>query len=240
MTFLSAAELERLASQIADPYGMLVRFLGWTGLRIGEAAALRVERLDLLARRVEVVEEATEVNGRLEWGPTKTGERRTVSLPRFLAEQLGAYLVDRPHGPGDLVFTMPARRTIAGIQVGRAVLPPAVAAAGLPEGLRVHDLRHTAASLAIRENASVKIVQAMLGHRSATQTLDRYGHLHPSDLDALAERLDQAHAAAAAAEVWPHSRSAKQKARSMTWPVGGGGETRTPLHPSSPFEVRGL
>jgi hypothetical protein len=35
MTFLSAAELERLASQIPDPYGVLVRFLGWTGLRIG-------------------------------------------------------------------------------------------------------------------------------------------------------------------------------------------------------------
>ena len=83
MTFLSAADLEQLASQIADPYGVLVRFLGWTGLRIGEAAALRVGRLDLLARRVEVVEAATEVNGRLAWGPTKTGERRTVPLPHF-------------------------------------------------------------------------------------------------------------------------------------------------------------
>jgi hypothetical protein len=49
----------------------------------------------------------------------------------------------------------------------------------------------------------VEIVQAMLGHRSATQTLDRYGHLYPSDLDALADRLDQAHAAAMATEVWP-------------------------------------
>ena len=48
----------------------------------------------------------------------------------------------------------------------------------------------------------MRIVQAMLGHRSATQTLDRYGHLYPSDLDALAERLDRAHAAAAA-EGWP-------------------------------------
>jgi integrase len=48
---------------------------------------------------------------------------------------------------------------------------------GLLIGLRVHDLRHTAASPAIREKVSVKIVQAMLGHRSATQTVDRYGHL---------------------------------------------------------------
>jgi integrase len=107
MAFLSAAELEHLASKIADPYGVIVRFLGWTGLRIGEAAALRVGRLDLLARRIEVVEAATEVNGRLAWGPTKTGERRIVPLPRFLAEQLGAHLANRPHSPADLVFTMP-------------------------------------------------------------------------------------------------------------------------------------
>jgi integrase len=78
-----------------------------------------------------------------------------------------------------------------------------VAAAGLGEGLRVHDLRHTA-SLAIRENASVKIVQAMLGHRSATVAVERLRHLYPNDLDALAERLDAAHAAAAT-EVWPQS-----------------------------------
>jgi integrase len=203
MTFLSAAELERLASQIAEPYGVLVRFLGWTGLRIGEAAALRVGRLDLLGRRVEVVEAATEVNGRLAWGPTKTGERRIVPLPRFLAEQLGAYLADRPHSPDDLVFGMPQGGPLRASKWGERYFRPAVAPAGLAEGLRVHDLRHTAASLAIRENASVKIVQAMLGHRSATQTLDRYGHLYPSDLDALAERLDRAHAAATAAEVWP-------------------------------------
>jgi integrase len=203
MTFLSAAELERLASQIADPYGVLVRFLGWTGLRIGEAAALQVGRLDLLARRVEVVEAATEVNGRLAWGPTKTGERRAVPLPHFLASQLGAYLADRPHGPDALVFGMPQGGPLRASKWGERYFRPAVRAAGLPEDLRVHDLRHTAASLAIRENASVKIVQAMLGHRSATQTLDRYGHLYPSDFDALAERLDRAHAAAMPAEVWP-------------------------------------
>jgi integrase len=183
---------------------VLVRFLGWTGLRVGEAAALRVGRLDLLARRVEVVEAATEVNGRLAWGPTKTGERRTVPLPHFPAEQLGADLADRSHSPGDLVFTMPAGGPLRASKWGERYFRPAVAAAGLPENLRLHDLRHTAASLAIRENASVKIVQAMLGHRSATQTLDRYGHLYPSDLDALAERLDWAHAAAAT-EVWPQS-----------------------------------
>jgi hypothetical protein len=63
MTFLSAAELERLAFQIADPYAALVRFLGWTGLRIGKRRPFGWGGWDLLARRVEVVEAATEVNG---------------------------------------------------------------------------------------------------------------------------------------------------------------------------------
>jgi hypothetical protein len=40
-------------------------------------------------------------------GATKTYERRTVRMPRFLCEQVGAYLADRAHAPGDLVFTMP-------------------------------------------------------------------------------------------------------------------------------------
>jgi len=55
-----------------------------------------------------------------------------------------------------------------------------------------HELRHTAASLAISAGGSVKSVQRMLGHASATLTLDRYGHLFPDELDHVATRLDQA------------------------------------------------
>jgi integrase len=58
-------------------------------------------------------------------------------------------------------------------------------------------LRHTAASLAIAAGASVKGVQAMLGHASATLTLDRYGHLFGDELDAVADRIDAAARAAA-------------------------------------------
>jgi hypothetical protein len=60
----------------------------------------------------------------------------------------------------------------------------------------VHDLRHTCASLMIREGASIKAVQHHLGHKSASITLDRYGHLFPEELDHLAERLDRLHAEA--------------------------------------------
>jgi len=67
----------------------------------------------------------------------------------------------------------------------------AAAAAGL-EGLVPHELRHTAASLAIASGASIKGVQSMLGHASAAMTLDRYGHLFGDELDAVADRMDAA------------------------------------------------
>jgi integrase len=68
----------------------------------------------------------------------------------------------------------------------------------LPEGLRLYDLRHTAASLMIRQGASVKAVQRQLGHATASITLDVYGHLFPDELEALAARLEQARADAVA------------------------------------------
>jgi integrase len=57
-------------------------------------------------------------------------------------------------------------------------------------GLRVHDLRHRAASLAISCGANIKVVQRMLGHRHASMTLDRHGHLYTEDLEEVADRLD--------------------------------------------------
>jgi integrase len=68
--------------------------------------------------------------------------------------------------------------------------------AGLPEGLRLYDLRHTCVSLLIAQGASVKAVQAQLGHATASITLDTYGHLFPSELKALADRLEQTRMAA--------------------------------------------
>ena len=64
--------------------------------------------------------------------------------------------------------------------------------------LTPHGLRHTAASLAIAAGANVKVVQQMLGHKTASMTLDLYGHLFPDQLDDVADRLDVIGRAAAA------------------------------------------
>jgi integrase len=62
-----------------------------------------------------------------------------------------------------------------------------------------HDLRHTAASLAVSAGANVKAVQRMLGHAKASMTLDVYADLFDDDLDAVAVNLDAAIVAAAKA-----------------------------------------
>jgi hypothetical protein len=71
---------------------------------------------------------------------------------------------------------------------------PATTAAGL-DGLRIHDLRHTAVALWIAAGASPKEVAVRAGHSSVSFTLDRYGHLYPESDTALRDRLDAIFAA---------------------------------------------
>lgn len=161
--------------------GTLVRFLAWTGLRWGEVVALRWENVNLERRRVRVRESATEVGGRIVFGQPKTHEHRTVVVPRFVLEGLT---------PDDgLVFRAPRGGHLRTGNFRRQVWLPAVAKCGLGD-LVVHDLRDTAASLAIASGASIKAVQRMLGHASAAMTLDVYGGLYDDDLEDLADRME--------------------------------------------------
>jgi integrase len=68
----------------------------------------------------------------------------------------------------------------------------AVKAAGLPEGTGFHELRHFYASLLIASGASVKTVQARLGHKSALETLNTYAHLWPDSEDQTRRAVDTA------------------------------------------------
>ncbi len=170
--------------------GVLVKVLAYSGLRWGEAVALRGDQVDVLRRRVHVRESATLVNGELVWGPPKSHRARTVVIPQFLADELA------PLVSGDqLVFMSPNGQPLRSPNFLRRVWQPAVAEHGLGD-LVPHDLRHTAASLAISAGASVKAVQRMLGHSSAQLTLDRYSHLYDDDLEALADAMQSRYGAA--------------------------------------------
>ncbi len=97
-----------------------------------------------------------------------------------------------PGAPTTGVF--PSARGSDYLTLGQAryAFQKATAAVEGCDGVRVHDLRHTCASLAIRSGANVKVVQKLLGHKTATLTLDRYGHLYPDDLETVANAFDAA------------------------------------------------
>jgi len=192
--FLDHRQVSELADAAATQrpeYGLAVRVLALCGLRFGELAALRVGRVDLLRRRLEVAESITEVNGRAVFGTPKNNTPRSVPVPRSLADGLAQLMAGKT--PDALVFTAPEGGVLLLRNFRRRAFNPACLAAGL-DGLTPHDLRHTAASLAVAAGANVKAVQRMLGHASAAMTLDIYSGLFDDDLDGVAERLEAASA----------------------------------------------
>jgi integrase len=144
---------------------------------------------------VTVAEIVTEVEGRLLFGLPKTrAGRRTVGLPRFVTRELEAHLAE-PGDPSDHVFTAPNGGPLRVTAFRARTWRPATKAAGL-DGLRIHDLRHTAVALWIAAGASPKEVAALAGHTSVSFTLDRYGHLYPDSYATLRDRLDALHLSA--------------------------------------------
>lgn len=196
--YLSHAQVSALAAAV-ERHPEVVRFLAYTGLRWGEMAALRVQDFDMLRRRVNVSRSVTESGG-LVWSTPKTWERRSVPFPAALADELAALMVGKCRD--DLVFTDLRGGVLRNSNWRARVFQPAVekcqkADESFPS-ITPHDLRHTAASLAVSAGANVKAVQRILGHARASMTLDVYADLFDADLDDVAVSLDAAIRAAAA------------------------------------------
>ena len=188
--YLTHEQLHRVAVA-SGRLRTLVFVLGYCGLRFGEASALRVADVDVSARRIRVRRSVTYVRktGLVE-GPTKNHTARTVPVPAFVARLLETEIAGRDGGA--LVFESARGGGYLTLGQARYSFIKAVTAVGGIDGVRLHDLRHTCASLAISSGANIKVVQKLLGHKSAVLTLDRYGHLFPDDLDAVADAFDAA------------------------------------------------
>jgi site-specific recombinase XerD len=94
-------------------------------------------------------------------------------------------------GEWGLLFTNDEGEPISRTRFSVDVWRPAVAAAKVPHGVGFHALRHYYASLLISEGASVKTVQARLGHASAVETLNTYAHLWPDSEDQTRSAVDR-------------------------------------------------
>ncbi|WP_232006119.1 site-specific integrase [Mycobacterium sp. 852013-50091_SCH5140682] len=168
----------------------MVRFLAYSGIRFGEAAALRVGDVDLEKRRVNISKGITGVRGlgRIE-GDTKTHQKRSVPiLTSECVEELRRATEGRE--PSEFLFPGPDGQAMT---VGwfRVRFDKAVAKLNLGD-VTPHTLRHTAGSLALSEGASVVTVQKLLGHRNATTTMNVYSHMLPDDFDNLAAAMEKA------------------------------------------------
>jgi integrase len=187
MLFLTADQVNDLADAIDERYRLPVLVSAYTGIRAGELAALKVGRVEMLRRRLHVVESIAEVHGALVTNAPKNGRTRTVPLPRFLLEPLSAHLGG---GPDAFVFTAPEGGPIRHSNVYRRYFKPAAAAIGLPE-LRWHDLRHTAVSFMVASGIEPLVISRALGHGSISITYDVYGHILPTAEDALGDAMDE-------------------------------------------------
>jgi integrase len=196
MTFLTATQVQALAAAVDDRYRVLILTAAYTGLRAGELGALRLEHVNVLHRRLHVIESIGEVNGVQFTGPTKSGVPRVVSLPDFLARELEQHIARYPSA-GGYVFTARDGGPIRHRNFMARHFKPAVIRAGLPTTLRFHDLRHTAASLLISLGANPKQIQERLGHSTIQLTFDRYGHLFEGHDDQLRDGLDDLYASSA-------------------------------------------
>ncbi len=190
--YLTAAQVATLAQE-SGRYGSLILLLSFVGLRWGEAAGIRVRDIDFLRRTVTLHENAVRVGGETFVGTLKSHKHRTVPIPKTVALELSKTCKGKeldellwPSSKGDHLGPPSSHDSwlsgaVARCQKVDKTFPRVTA----------HDLRHTAASLAVASGANVKAIQRMLGHASAAMTLDVYADLFDDDLDAVARKLEK-------------------------------------------------
>lgn len=188
-TYLTSVQVDQLAK--ASKHPAIIYLMAYTGLRWGEVCALRVKHVNFLKRRISVEENAVRVRGVIHVGTPKTHETRTVPVPGFILKLLAVQAEGKESS--EILFPGDGGGYMAEPRAGgsnRSWFAQALQAADVPR-VTPHDLRHTAASLAVQSGANVKAVQRMLGHASAAMTLDTYADLFDEDLDAVADAMDR-------------------------------------------------
>jgi integrase len=207
--YLTGEQLQLLAEE-ADRYHSLVLLLGVGGPRWGEAIALRVSDVDFLRRRIELHRNAVKVGTGFKVGTLKGNKNRTIRVPQIVIDALSRTAKGKSRD--DLLWTSTTGDYLRSPDGTESWLAGAVArcqkhadearAKESKKGdepttptfprITARDLRHTAASLAIHAGANPKVVQRMLGHTSAAMTLDVYADLWDSDLDSVADKVEDA------------------------------------------------
>ena len=210
MVTLTLPEVKNFIDAAPEHWRPLIATLVGSGIRISEATALRVKSIDLDAQLAYVTHawKHTDGNG-YQLGPPKSEAGYRAAHIGSLVHLLRPLIEGR--SPDDWLFTTPAGgpvrygsfydgpwlRTIHAFAGDTKTLGPATGGRrkinwtpGPGKRPRVHDLRHTYASIKIREGKSMAWLQKQLGHESIETTIRTYTHLMPSDLASLGDVID--------------------------------------------------
>ncbi|MDP7725097.1 site-specific integrase [Mycobacterium sp. TY814] len=178
-----AGEVGALLRKSPEKFTAFIGLCAFAGLRLGEAAALKVSDIDFIRKEIRVDRQVQRVNGKqVEIRPPKYGSNRTVYAPEGLIQLLSEHV--RVQVPGDdpnrWLFPGEGEHPLHQNSVGY-LWRKAKASAGVD--YRLHDLRHFFASGLIAEGCDVVTVQRAMGHKSPTVTLATYAHRWPNAED---------------------------------------------------------
>ncbi len=170
----SIDEVYQLAGAIEERYRLMVLLATFCGLRLGELLALRLDRVDLLHRRIHVVEQRQELpDGTRLYGPPKTAAGvRTIAIPPHVVPEVESHLMEwvgTSPGTGTFLFSAPKSESLSRASFNEAW--PRARSIVEVEHLHFHDLRHTGNTLAAATGASTKELMARMGHASARAAL---------------------------------------------------------------------
>lgn len=184
--YLSHQQVRDLADAIDPRFEAVVLTLAYCGLRWSELVGLNVEHIDPNAKRINIDRALVSVSGRLEETTPKNHQVRSVPIPEFVLDLLEPRL---KLDADAILFPAPEGGRLYNENFRKNFWQPALAKAGL-KPMRIHELRHTCASLAVQAGATVPVVAKMLGH-DARETLKTYADLFDRDLDDVALRLEK-------------------------------------------------
>ncbi len=204
MLALSREEIHRFRDTASgDPHALLYDFALATGARPGEILAVKWSDLDPAYSAVTIRRAVEFIAGSARFKEPKTPKsRRTIPIPPSVVAGLRehrAHQAQRALEQGkayaralDLVFANDQGRVIDPRNLVQRSFKPILKAAKLPHELRLYDLRHTCATIALAEGVNVKVVSERLGHASARMTLDVYAHTLPGMQESATQTLEAA------------------------------------------------
>lgn len=194
LSFWSPEEFEKFISCVSgEDFIMLFKTLYIAGCRRGEALALTWDDIDFKKKNLKISKSVTfktlnNENGYKIQTPKNQGSNRTVALPFFFIEELKAYKKWQEKNKPGAAFVFGEKKPIHPNTMERR-MKDAVRLSGVKK-IRVHDLRHSCASLLISKGVSIVAVSSQLGHSNVKETLNTYSHIMPDDQTLIRNTLE--------------------------------------------------